>query len=183
MKTWGYGLGLSITKVHKRTYYGHGGGYPGHITMSKFDPERKLAISVFTNSIDGPASTICEAVLGLIEVAMAKETKTDPRPAEELARFEGRYAGLWGVHDVVNLGGRLYLIDPVEGPDVANPSELEVLSDSELRLVSGAGSIALNERLKYTFEAGRVVEIWGPGGMRWVPLEDFELPERVTRPS
>lgn len=182
-ETWGYGLGLSITKVHKRTYYGHGGGYPGHITMSKFDPDRKLAISVFTNSIDGPASTICEAVLGLIEVAMAKETKTDPRSAEELARFEGRYAGLWGVHDVANLGGRLYMIDPRDGPDVANPSELEVVSDSELRLVSGAGSIALNEPLKYTFHDGRVVEIWGPGGMRWVPLADFELPERVTRPG
>ncbi len=179
---WAYGLGLSITKVHKRTYYGHGGGYPGHITMSKFDPERKLAISVFTNSIDGPASAICEAVLGLVEVALAKETKTDPRPAEELTKFEGRYAGLWGVYDVVDLGGRLYMIDPVEGPDVSNPSELEVVSDTELRLVSGAGSIALNEPLKYTFDADRVVEIWGPGGLRWVPLEDFALPDRVVKP-
>ena len=180
---WGYGLGLSITKVHKRTYYGHSGGYPGHITMSKFDPERRLAISVFTNSIDGPASALCDAVLGFVEIALAEEAKTEPQPADRLAHFEGRFAGLWGVLDVVNLGGRLYLIDPAAAPEVTNPSVLEVVSDSELRLVSGAGSIALNEPMRYTFDDGRVVEIRGPGGMRWVPLDDFELPERVVLPS
>ncbi len=180
---WGYGLGLSITKVHKRTYYGHGGGYPGHITMSKFDPDRKLSISVFTNSIDGPAATICDAVLGLIEVSLTRDAKAESRDPGDLEKYEGRFAGLWGVYDIVDLGGRLYMVDPVAGPNVDRLAELEVVSDTELKLISGAGSIAINEPLKYTFDdRGRVVEIWGPGGMRWVPFDDFELPERVSRP-
>lgn len=62
-----YGLGLSITKVNGRTYIGHSGGYPGQITVSKLDLERKLAISVLTNTNDGPAAMLCSAILQLVD--------------------------------------------------------------------------------------------------------------------
>jgi len=100
-----YGLGLSINPVNGRTYYGHSGGYPGHITISKLDLERKLSISVLSNANDGPAGTLCTAILCLIDLALNEHGTTEPRKPKDLERFAGRFATLWGITDVVNLGG------------------------------------------------------------------------------
>ena len=37
-----YGLGLCVTKVGERDLFGHGGGYPGHTTMTLVYGERRL---------------------------------------------------------------------------------------------------------------------------------------------
>ena len=37
-----YGLGLQVTKVGDREVFGHGGGYPGHITRTLVDGERRI---------------------------------------------------------------------------------------------------------------------------------------------
>ncbi|HWV23100.1 MAG TPA: serine hydrolase domain-containing protein [Thermomicrobiales bacterium] len=180
-----YGLGLSITRVNGRTYYGHSGGYPGHITMSKFDPDRKLSISVLTNAADGPAADLCIAILHLIDLALDSkhEAKTDPQPDEKLAPFTGRFAGLWGILDVVNLGGRLYLLAPTSDNPAAEATEMEVVSDTGLKCVGDKGFGGYGEVMRYTFdENGRVSSIRGTSGARMIPIEEFVLPEKVTRP-
>ena len=181
-----YGLGLSITKVNDRIYYGHSGGYPGHITMSKLDLERRLSISVLTNSNDGPAATLCSAILHLIDLALdAKgEAKTEPREAKELRRFEGRFATLWGITDVVNLGGRLYSLNPATDNPATEAVEMEVVSETELKTVGDKGFGGYGEMMRYAFaEDGRVEWVRGASGMRLVPLKAFELPEKVRRPN
>ena len=52
-----YGLGFGDRTIGDRRVLGHGGGYPGHITRTFFDPVDRLAVSVLTNAIDGPALT------------------------------------------------------------------------------------------------------------------------------
>lgn len=181
-----YGLGLSITKVNGRTYYGHSGGYPGHITMSKLDLERKLSISVLTNANDGPAATLCIAILKLIDLALdAKgEATCPPRKRNALARFEGRFAALWGLTDVVNLGGRLYLLSPSLDDPASEAVEVEPVSDTELRVIGDRGFGGYGEVMRYTFrDDGSVDWIRGPSGMRMVPAHAFSLPERITRPN
>lgn len=181
-----YGLGLSITKVNGRTYYGHGGGYPGHITMSKLDPERKLSISVFTNTADGPAATLTSGILQLIDLSLdeKREAKTEPRPAEDLAPFEGRFAALWGLTDVVNLGGRLYLLNPALDNPAGEAIEMEIISDTELKAVGDKGFGGYGEVMRYTFDDDRNLDwIRGASGMRLVPAERFTLPKKVTRPA
>lgn len=181
-----YGLGLSITKVNGRTYYGHSGGYPGHITVSKLDCERKLAISVLTNTNDGPAATLCSAILQLIDRACDEkhEAKTEPRDAKELGRFEGRFAALWGLTDIVSLGGRLYSINPALENPAGEAVELEVVSDTELKPVGDKGFGGYGEIMRFSFnDAGNVEEIRGASGMRLVPAERFTLPSKVTRPE
>jgi CubicO group peptidase (beta-lactamase class C family) len=179
-----YGLGLSITKYNGRTYYGHSGGYPGHITMSKFDPERKLSISVLTNTADGPAAVLCTSILRLIDRALDKEAKATTRKANVLTPFEGRFASLWGFTDVVILGGRLYSM----APTLDNPAEvatgLEVVNDTELKVVDDGGYGGYGEKMRYTFnEDGSVEKVRGATGHTMVPVDDFVLPEKVTRPS
>lgn len=181
-----YGLGLGINKVGGRTYYGHSGGYPGHITMSRLDPERRLSISVLTNEGNGPAGVLADAILNLISLAAddKHQAKTEPRDAAELKRFEGRFAMLWGIMDVVNLGGRLYALTPTAPNPSELATELEVVSDTELKVVGDKGWGGYGEVTRYTFTAdGEVMSIRGGSGMTMVPIEKFTLPKKLTRPT
>ena len=75
-------------------------------------------VAVLTNAIDGPALTLANAAVRLVDLALGRGEPTPRRrPAPtaagvDLAPFCGRFANLWGVIDVVALGGRLYLLDP-----------------------------------------------------------------------
>ncbi len=181
-----YGLGLSITTVNGRQYFGHSGGYPGHITMSKLDIDRKLSISVLTNAADGPAATLVTGILHLIDVALdAKhETKTDVLPADRLRPFTASLADLGGLVDVVNLGGRLYQLNPALANPATEAVELKVVSDTELEAVGDKGFGGYGERMRYTFDDSGAVEwVRGVTGHRLVPAERFMLPAKVTRPA
>jgi CubicO group peptidase (beta-lactamase class C family) len=179
-----YGLGLIRTKINGRTYYGHSGGYPGHITMSKFDPERKLSISVLTNTADGSASALCTAILRMIDRALDEKAKAARKGEDALKPFVGRYATLWGITDVVDLGGRLYLMSPALENPAATANGLEVISDTELKVVDDEGFGGYGEVMRFTFELdGSVERIRGASGQTLVPIENFTLPEKVTRPT
>ena len=130
-----YGLGFSVTKVGDRRLVGHGGGYPGHITRSLFDPDDRLAVSVLTNAIDGPAQALANAVVKLIDLAAAQSQPSDPRHA----RFCGRFANLWGVHDVASLGGQLLLLNPSLPDPTEGYAVLTIEDDATLRVTSGPG--------------------------------------------
>ncbi len=180
-----YGLGLSITKVNGRTYYGHSGGYPGHITNSKLDLDRRLSISVFTNSNDGPAEKLVKALLQLIDLGLdeKREAVTKSRPADDLKRFEGRFADLWGFVDIVNLGGRLYMLVPTLENPASEAVELEIVSDTELKPVGDKGFGGYGELMRYTFDDdGSIDWVRGASGHRLIPAERYSLPKKVTRP-
>jgi CubicO group peptidase (beta-lactamase class C family) len=179
-----YGLGLSITRINGRTYYGHSGGYPGHITISKLDRERRLAVSVLTNTNDGPAAILCEGILRLIDLALTEKARTEPRKRKKLKRFEGRFASLWGVTDVANLGGRLYMMIPTAQNPAADAVEMDVVSNTELKPIGDKGFGGYGEFMTYTFtDSGKVASIRGASGQRLVPAGAFKLPSKVTRPA
>jgi CubicO group peptidase (beta-lactamase class C family) len=179
-----YGLGLSMSRTNDRTYYGHSGGYPGHITISKLDLERRLSISVLTNTGDGPAAQLVEAILKLVDLALTEKAKSERRDSAVLDRFEGRFATLWGVSDVVNLGGRLYTLMPAAPDPSALAVELCVKSDTELDIVGDKGYGGYSEVMRYTFrDDGSVAEVRAGGGQRLVPIAEFTLPEVIRRPA
>ncbi|MEV5960389.1 serine hydrolase domain-containing protein [Kribbella sp. NPDC051952] len=171
-----YGLGLQIAKVGERRLFGHGGGYPGHITRSLVDGSAGIAVSVLTNAIDGPAQQLAEGFFKLLDLAGSKD-----RPADVagLSRFTGRYANLWGVSDIVQLGGRLYGLDPTGGDPADQPTGLEVDGDS--LLVTEDYSGAYGQRYQFTFDAeGRPETVRHAMGLSAYPLDRFTLPDRVT---
>ncbi|MBB5838981.1 serine hydrolase [Kribbella italica] len=171
-----YGLGLMINQVAKRDVFGHGGGYPGHITRSMVDAERRIAVSVLTNCIDGPAAELAEALHKLIDLAESKE-----RGEGDLARFTGRFANLWGVTDIALLGGRLYLIDPTGADPTAEPTTLELADDTTLRVTSGSGYGGYGEPMRFVFGAdGQVESVRGASGLVSRPIEQYSLPDRVV---
>jgi CubicO group peptidase (beta-lactamase class C family) len=171
-----YGLGLDVAKVGERQVFGHGGGYPGHITNSLVDAERGLAVSVLTNAIDGPAGRLAQGLLKLVDLA-ASDERGD---AKSLERYAGRYANLWGVADLVVLGGRLYELSPDADDPAAEPVLLEVDGDT-VRVAGGSGFGSYGEAYQFTFGAdGKVESVRGASGVLAHPIDAFSLPERVT---
>ena len=174
-----YGLGLSVMRLGERTLIGHGGGFPGHITSSVADPAGRLAVSVLTNAIDGPARGLAQAGVRLVDLAHG--TKAVTRQRDDLARFIGRFANLWGVVDVALLGRRLFLVSPTADNPAEDVTELEVVDDHTLRVASGPGYGSFGEPFRYRFRMdGSVESVRGESANTLTPLETFTLPGRVT---
>lgn len=180
----GYGLGLILEKVAGRAVLGHSGGYPGHITRSFVDPADGIAVSVLTNAIDGPAQELSTGVMAILDAALVTPSRRSLAETAavlgDTSRFEGRFAGAWGVNDIVRLGERLVMTSP-GGPDpVQGMDELEVVDDDTLRVRTGDGFGAVGELVHYERdEVGATVRVRAGGGVTLWPYavgEDFEPP-------
>lgn len=167
-----YGLGFSVHDVGGRRLVGHGGGYPGHATRTLLDPVDRLAVSVLVNAIDGPSLDLAKVAVRLLDLAAEHPLEGDTR-ADDLEVFCGRFANLWGVLDVVRLGGRLYAISPTEGDPTEEPTELEVSNETTLRIARTSGYGSPGEELRFDVRDGRVRGLRGQSGMSWYPFEQY----------
>jgi CubicO group peptidase (beta-lactamase class C family) len=166
-----YGLGFELSEVADVAVVGHGGGYPGHSTRTLFDPAGQVAVSVFTNAIDGPAGTLADGVVKIIRAAAA-EPAAGQSVGPEVDRFCGRFASLWGVIDVVRLGRRLLVLSPTTDDPVATPTVVVPDGEDRLRVVDSSGYGGFAEQLRYTFAAdGAVSAVSGPSGITHLPVE------------
>jgi hypothetical protein len=165
-----YGLGFAVATVGSRRLLGHGGGYPGHITRTHFDPVDRLAVSVLTNAIDGPAQAMADAAIALIDLA----AKGPGRAADDRSRFCGRFSTLWGTYDIVDLFGTLYQLTPGLADPTSAYSVLEVEDDTTLRITTTSGYGSRGEVLSYTFDAdGAVQSVRGGSGSTAYPFEHY----------
>jgi len=165
-----YGLGVFLNKLGNHLLFGHSGGYPGHITRTFADPERRVVVSVLTNAIDGPAEPLADTFFRLLDAAAAAEHA----PAGDATRFTGRFSSLWGVADVARLGGRLFLLNPTVVNPVDDPTALEVVDERTLKMVSGPGGGSVGEYMRYEFGPdGQIVSVRATSGMTMRP---FQLP-------
>lgn len=165
-----YGLGVSLLRVGEHDLFGHGGGFPGHITRTLACPKRRVVAAVLTNAIDGPAEPLATALFSLLDATDSASHQLAP----DGARFVGRFANLWGVLDVALLGGRLFALNPMVANPADDPVALEVVDGSTLRMVSGPGSGSIGESMHYEFAAdGAIRSVRGGSAMTMHP---FEIP-------
>ncbi len=138
-----YGLGFGRQQVGERSLVGHGGGFPGHITRTVVDPSDGLTVVVLTNAIDGPAQELATGVVKIVDAALAahrdRTGASSDEPAHDLSVFEGRWATLWGVTDLVALGGRLRAIAPDQADPTAGIATLEVIDAATARFTDAGG--------------------------------------------
>ncbi|MET0458603.1 MAG: serine hydrolase domain-containing protein [Ilumatobacteraceae bacterium] len=179
-----YGLGLAIAEIGTRRVVGHGGGFPGFITRTWWDPVDRLALAVLTNAIDGPALTLANGAIRLLDLALhpdgagttADDAETDAETGVDLGSYCGRFANLWGVIDVVALGGRLYLLDPTADDPVAAPARLSVVDERTLRITEAPGYASPGERLVYERDDdGRIRSMRGGSGSTSHPFDAVTL--------
>lgn len=170
-----YGLGFGISEIGSRRVLGHGGGYPGHITRTFFDPRHRIAVSVFTNAIDGPAEAWATAAFHLIDLATRDDrAREQRRDLADVASFTGRFANVWGVYDVVDLGGRLWQIGPTQLDPKVGLACLEVVDADTLRITEAPGYGSPGELLRYTrADDGSIVSVRGGSGMTATPITSF----------
>ena len=168
-----YGLGFAIATIGTRRVLGHGGGYPGHITRTYFDPVDRLAVSVLTNSIDGPALAMATAVVRLIDLASGANSEPHASAAPvDLASFEGRFANLWGSFDVVALGGHLFQIDPTQPDPVVGSARLAVVDERTLTISKTTGYGSHGEPIVYErADDGSVTSVRGGSGSTSYPRD------------
>lgn len=191
----GYGYGTTVQHYGDHRMVGHSGGYPGHITRTMWDPHEGLAISVLTNAVDGPAEELAAGILKILDKAREVTAKlplssglvnsaelTPPEaPAKDidLASFTGRFAALWGVTDVLVLGGKLFASSPVSPWPLVQPSELAVVDENTLRIMSGSPYGSVGELFRYERDAdGKIVSLF-TGGMKAWPIEDYRARDGV----
>jgi CubicO group peptidase (beta-lactamase class C family) len=170
-----YGLGFIGEKVGARRLVGHSGGFPGHITKSVLDPEAGLAVSVLTNSVDGPASELAVGVVKLVDLFVAEWGAPDGAgaPTVDLDAFCGRWANLWGAQDVVRAGSSLIAFDP-EGVDpTAHAVTFEVVDDRTLRVVRDGGFGSFGETWTLGRRADGTPTLRGHSGITMVPLDRY----------
>lgn len=168
-----YGLGFALAKVAGRQVVGHGGGFPGFITRTWFDPVDRLAVSVLTNAIDGPALAYATAALRFVELA-GKATH-DPAVGDmDLSRFCGRFATLWGVFDIVALGGRLHEIALAAPDPLPDAAVLTVVDADTLRVERAGGYASSGELYRFRWnDDGSVASLRCSSGTTARPLHIF----------
>jgi D-alanyl-D-alanine carboxypeptidase len=171
-----YGLGFGIHKIGERRMIGHGGGFPGHITRTLIDPVDGLTVVALTNAIDGPAREFAVGTVKLVDSALdaakAPDT-TEATAAADLASYTGHFAALWGLTDVVDLGGRLWLVAPNQPDPTSAMEKLEVVDGDTLRIAEAPGYSSPGELVRYTRSDGRVTSVL-LGGTTMVPVEEYE---------
>lgn len=172
----GYGWGMVVEEVDGRTYVGHSGGYPGHITKTLLDPVSGLVVSVLTNAIDGPAAALARGVLQLLgraeEYATSSPTGPDPVPplTRETLGLTGRYASLWGVTDIAAVGGRLLALHPADASPLEGADQLEDAGDHRLRIAAGSGTGSVGEFVTFELDGEQVQSMrYGAMSMRPFP--------------
>ncbi|HEX8305795.1 MAG TPA: serine hydrolase domain-containing protein [Jatrophihabitans sp.] len=163
----GYALGVSLNRVGEHELFGHGGGFPGHITRTLACPKRRTVASVLTNAIDGPAEPLVMALFQLMDMAAA----ATHQPAPDGARFAGRFVNLWGVQDVALLDGRLFALSPTVANPADDPVALEIIDDTTLKIVSGPGGVPIGELIRYEFAPDGTIRSVRGGGMTMRPFE------------
>lgn len=181
-----YGLGLELMTVGDRQLVGHSGGWPGHITLTLVDPVARLVVSVLTNAIDGPAHDLAVGLVKLVGVALTPRTEVPPPPpgAPPASAFTGRFAGLWGLVDVAELGGRLVLLRPTAPDPLPTVEELAIVDGQTLRVAPEPGFGASGERVPVARDrSGRVVSL-RLAGVTHLPVEEFRRRRpAMTRPG
>jgi len=172
-----YGFGFEVAVIGERRVLGHGGGYPGHITRTFFDPVDLLAVSVFTNAIDGPALGWATVAVKLVDLAASGDRRNEHvggSPDALRATFCGRFATLWGVYDIVDLGGRLFQLSPVAADPTVSVTRLEVIDADTLKIVETAGFGSPGERLTFKRdETGAVMSVRGGAANTAYPIDAY----------
>ena len=130
-----YGLGTISGRTDGLDWFGHSGGFPGTLTRTCVVPRHRLAVSVFTNAIDGPSDAWMEGVLHIL-ARFAQEGPPDPA----LLDWRGRWWSLWRAVDLVPVGSKVLVAVPALSKPLDHAAE--IAADGDHGVIEEAGGFA-----------------------------------------
>jgi beta-lactamase family protein len=159
-----YGLGITTGKTAEWEWFGHSGGFQGFISRTAAVPDWALAVSLLTNSVDGPAGPWLDGAIHIL-ASFAKHGA----PTDTVRDWTGRWWTLWGAVDLLPMGEKVM----VAAPSLPNPfieaSEVSVLGEDIGRISLAPGQGRHGESVqRVRGPDGKVSEI-RLGGARLVP--------------
>lgn len=132
-------------------------------------------VCALTNAVDGIATQIANGIIQIIDLALAAadEVAAGTVPGGVPADAPvGRFANLWGVSDVVDLGGVLHAINP-RWPQPVEVAQRLVVSDGRLVQEPVAGFGAVGEPVQVERDARGAVVSVRIGAMTSWPAEEY----------
>jgi D-alanyl-D-alanine carboxypeptidase len=174
-----YGLGTMSGSLAGCDWFGHTGGFQGHITRTAAVPSMGgLAVSVLTNAADGASHAWLD---GILHILRALQTRGAPSPHS--AAWRGRWWSLWGALDLLPAGDRVLVANPLLANPLQDASEIEPHAQGPDRdgtlhgrivLAGGYASHGEPARLEFGAGAGGRPTAFGLGGGRFLPRAEIE---------
>lgn len=149
-KPGGYGLGMTYYPKDGWTLYGHSGGFPGFLSHTRFDRERRLVVNVLTNSEDSYPAKVCEKIINIINTFQQDNDHALPEDID-VRSFEGRFYAPRFYVDVVAVGSKLFAINSLGWTEFDEAQQLKVISPTELRVDKASYSNSRGEPVVYRF--------------------------------
>jgi len=162
-----YGLGLEIEYVDERKMFGHGGGFPGHITQSYFDPEQELVVVILTNAMGGWADYINRCVIKALDYF--QDNGQDSR----WTKYQGRYMNLWWNADIITAGDKLIAVATDSWEPFKQPSELEHLKGNTFKISKTDSFNSADENVEFELVADGRVKKMIYAGATMLPEEEY----------
>jgi len=160
-----YGLGIETEQIGKRLVFGHGGGFPGHITKSMADPKDELVVVVLTNCIESTASWIARGIYGIIDYFQDNTPTT--RPKHNLLHLEGRYMNLWTITDLVVTGDKIVAAYPDSWEPLKETEELKYVNATTLKVGETDSFNSEDEPVHFNVKKGKVQTVSYAGSTMW----------------
>lgn len=163
-----YGLGLEIEYADDIKLFGHGGGFPGHITNSYFWPEEKVIVVVLTNGMRSGVGGISKGIIKTIKYVKSKDA-----PPKELARFRGSFMSLWSTIDFIPIGKKLLAISPDTWEPFEYPDELKKIDTNTFKIIKADSFGNEGEFVHFNVNKSGKIESVKYAGQTLLPREDY----------
>lgn len=155
-----YGLGMDEVEKDGWKLYGHGGGFCGFKTNTRFDPKKQLVVSLMINADSVNPRNICSSILNIIDTFQQNDSCSG-QELSDLAKFEGRFYSDEGeIVDILPISGKIFVLSPLWWTDLSKAERLIVKGDNVLKIVQAGGYSSPGEDICYTFDDdGRVKSV------------------------
>jgi D-alanyl-D-alanine carboxypeptidase len=155
--TWGYGLGISVNKMDKWTYTGHGGGYPGYLTMFTICRKHKFSVIILTNALGSNPMQYVEKAYKLVLPAVIEATKEKAEPDPNWQQYVGSYVDDWSQREIVVREGQLQMITLsfIDMP----PAILEPTDTPHVFKIKSPGESGETACFEFD-DVGKIVKFW-----------------------
>lgn len=164
-----YGLGLDIEYLDERKLIGHGGGFPGNLTKSYFDPKDQLEVVVLTNSSGSMPGRLAKSIIKIINYFQENWKGGN----ESWRKYEGRYMSIWWIADIVSLGDKLAVANALAWEPFHNPEELQHVKGDTFKISKADSYASLEEPAEFIMDGSGRVEKLIYAGVNLYPAKAF----------